>query len=93
MLVKLDKVGTINVHKRAKAKLFKHGAVNKPEVAYSGKNIMKDSHFNSLHNFIFNLVDKVTPMIKKYPKFGKIIVGLGEKILKKSEDFSNKKVM
>lgn len=93
MLVKIEKAGTINVHTRTKAKLFKRRTVNKAEVAYSGKNIMKDSHFNSLHNFIFNLVDKVTPMIKKYPKFGKIIVGLGEKILKKSEDFSNKIVM
>ena len=93
MLVKLDKVGTLNVHKRAKAKLFKRETVNKTEVAYSGKNVMKDSHFNSLHNFIFNLIDKITPMIKRHPKFGKIIIGLGEKILKKSEDFSNKKVM
>jgi hypothetical protein len=93
MLVKLDKVGNINVHKRANSRLFKKGTPKKNEVAYSGKNIMNNSHFNNLHVVVFNVIDKITPFIKRHPKIGKIVIGLSEKILKNSKDFSSKTII
>ena len=93
MLVKFDS-NKINVHPRTRQNLLKKGTTKRTNVVYSGKNVMRNSHFTKLQNFVINIIDKISPIISRHPKIGKIVIGFSENILKKSEDLSTgKKVL
>ena len=55
---------------------------------YTAENVMKNTHFNSWNTFLFHVFDKMSGVITKYPKIGKKMMTITEKMLIKEKDFT-----
>lgn len=83
MPIKIDTVSQIPVRKRSRNKLFREdNIINTGNIKFDAHNVMKDSHIDSLHNFVIKVVDKLGPVINKYPKIYRKVMKITEKMLK-----------
>ena len=57
---------------------------NKIIITNHGNDIMKNSNFSSLQLFVINMVDKISPIIKRHPGVYSKIMKISEKLLKQS---------
>ena len=81
--IKVDMVKQLPVHQRSRnIKLFKQEITSNANLKFDANNVMKNSHIDSLHNIIIKTVDKLSPIIYKYPKLYNNVMKIAEKILK-----------
>ena len=81
---KITRVDSIAVHTRKNSALFSKKQ-KQPIMTDDGSHLTNNIRLNNITKLSLDTVDKLTPIIKKFPKFGKIIVLTFEKVIKISE--------
>ena len=84
MLTKISCAERVCARKIDRTKLFKEKSNNQKSIIVTSDHIMQNTKFNPLHTFILHTLDKMNPVINKYPKIGQKIIKLSEKILKRA---------
>ena len=83
----VNKIDGLTVKRRCSSNLFIKNNKSKKIVKDDGEHLTNNYRINSVTKMALSIADKLTPVIKKYPKFGKIIVFSCEKFIKVSEKF------
>ena len=84
MPIKIDNIAPVNNLQKSATMLYKQPKSEMKFLEDDGNHIMKNYHSNTWNNFIFSILDKITPVLNKYPTFGKKVITISEKILNKN---------
>ena len=85
MPIKVDVFDCINAKQRNNM-LFKNAHTKMNNKCCYGKDIIVNSNFDTMHNLIIKVLDKANPLAQKYPSLYKLVLFLGEKMLKNDKN-------
>ena len=87
MPLKVDGIKNADISVKRTVPMFKTKTSKFEFVNYRGNNVMRGSSFNAFHSVVFKSLDKLEPLMKKFPKFSDKVISLCAKLLKNANDF------
>ena len=85
MPIKVDNIMCTHVRASKSGMLFKKGNTLRENVSAKDRNILNDTHFNSLQTLVIKILNKMNPILNKHPKVSNKIMTLSEKFFRESE--------
>ena len=83
---------SLTLHKYRKLKqvpLFKEEPViSKPYIKYNGNNLIKNVKLGPFDRILIGIIDRINPIVSRYPKLSEKIMKLSENMLKRSKNIS-----
>ena len=89
MPMNVKKIDRIAVNKICKTPLFANNNIKRPVVHDDGAHLTTNYKINPITQLILVTADKLSPIMLKHPKIGKVLVITCERFIKLSEKFSN----
>ncbi len=88
MCVKIPAVNALPIHRRSSVILYKRSIRETTLISDHAQYIASDIKLNSLSIFLFNLADKLTPVLNKNKKVSNPIMSLFERLIVSSQHIS-----
>lgn len=92
-MAKIMRVSELPIHSRFSAVLLLKKANSAPLAIDNATHITNNCKICSISEFAFGVVDKLSPIIKKYPKLGNLITLTCEKLILTSEKAKKNKLV